>query len=76
MSENSWLTINTRYISNIGYLRCDNGVVDNQIKKGLLLNLPVEKLKIGDWQSYKQESGCLMHFLHHLAVWWPGAQYC
>jgi len=26
------------------------------------------------WQSYKQEHGCLMHFLRVLAVCWPGAQ--
>jgi len=26
------------------------------------------------WQSYKQERGCLVHFLRLLAVWWPGAQ--
>jgi len=26
------------------------------------------------WQSYKQERGCLVHFLSLLAVWWPGAQ--
>ena len=26
------------------------------------------------WQSYKQERGCLGHFLRLLAVCWPGAQ--
>ena len=26
------------------------------------------------WKSYKQERGCLAHFLRLLAVWWPGAQ--
>jgi len=26
------------------------------------------------WQSYKQERGCLVHFLRLLAVWWIGAQ--
>ena len=26
------------------------------------------------WQSYKQELDCLVHFLHLLAVCWPGAQ--
>jgi len=44
------------------YLRCD-GVVNHQIKKGLLLSLWVKKLKsVNIWQSYKQERGCLMHF--------------
>ena len=43
------------------YLRCD-GVVNHQIKKGLLLSLWVKKLKsVNIWQSYKQERGCLMH---------------
>ena len=26
------------------------------------------------WQSYKQERDCLVHFLRHLALCWPGAQ--
>jgi len=26
------------------------------------------------WQSYKQESDCLVHFLRLLVVCWPGAQ--
>jgi len=45
------------------YLRC-GGVVNNQIKKGLLLNLWVKKkLKsVNIWQSYKQERDCLVHF--------------
>jgi len=43
------------------YLRY-GGVVNNQIKKGLLLSLWVKKLKsVNIWQSYKQERGCLMH---------------
>jgi len=44
------------------YLRC-GGVVNNQIKKGLLLSLRVKKiLKSGNiWQSYKQERDCLVH---------------
>jgi len=25
-------------------------------------------------ESYKQERGCLMHFLNLLAVWWPCAE--
>ena len=57
------------------YLR-RGGVVNNQIKKGLLLSLRVKKkLKsVNIWQSYKQERDCLVHFLHLLAVCWPGAQ--
>jgi len=45
------------------YLRC-GGVVNNQIKKGLLLSVRVKKnLKsVNIWQSYKQESGCLTNF--------------
>ena len=26
------------------------------------------------WQSYKQERDCLVHFLRHLALCWPGTQ--
>ena len=26
------------------------------------------------WQSYKQEHGCIVHFLRLLAVCWSGAQ--
>jgi len=53
------------------YLRC-GGVVNNQIKKGLLLSLTVKKIKsVNIWQSYKQESDCLAHFLRLLAVCWP-----
>ena len=50
-----WGTVTT-------YLRC-GGVVNNQIKKGLLLSVRVKKkLKsVNIWQSYKQERGC-MHF--------------
>ena len=46
------------------YLRCD-GVANDQIKKGSLLSLSVEKLKLPNiWQSYKQALGCLVHVLH------------
>ena len=39
------------------YLGC-GGVVNNQIKKGLLLSLTVKKIKsVNIWQSYKQEHG-------------------
>ena len=45
------------------YLRC-GGIVKNQIKKGLLLSLPVKFLKsMNIWQSHKQEGSCLVHFL-------------
>jgi len=57
------------------YLRC-GGVVNNQIKKGLLLSLSGERLlkSVNIWQSYKQECDCLLHFLCLLAVCWPGTQ--
>jgi len=46
------------------YLRY-GGVVNNQIKKGLLLSVSEKSLKsVNIWQSYKQECGCLMHFVH------------
>ena len=33
------------------------------IKKGLLLSVRVKKIKsVNNWQSYKQERGCLVHF--------------
>ena len=45
------------------YLRC-GGVVNKQIKEGLLLSLRVKNFfkSMNIWQSYKQERGCLMHF--------------
>jgi len=47
------------------YLRY-GGVVNNQIKKGLLLSPQVRVKKwlksMNIWQSYKQERGCLVHF--------------
>jgi len=57
------------------YIRCGR-VVNNEIKKGLSLSLPVKKFlkSVNTWQSYKQEDGCLVHFYPPLAVWWPGAQ--
>ena len=44
------------------YLRCDR-VVNNQIKKGLLLSLLVKKNqnRVNIWQSCKQQRSCLMH---------------
>ena len=52
------------------------GVVNNQIKKGLLLSLRVKKVLklVNIWQTYKQERDCLVHFLRLSAVCWPGAQ--
>jgi len=57
------------------YLRSGR-VVNNQIKKHLLLSLQVQKNKIGKYltESYKQESDYLVYFLRLLAVCWPGAQ--
>ena len=44
------------------YLRC-GGVVNKQIKKGLLLSLRVKEnfKSVNIWQSYKQERDCLVH---------------
>jgi len=50
-------------------------IVNNQIKKGLLLSPRItKKLKLVNiWQSYKQERDCLIvHFLRLLAACWPG----
>ena len=57
------------------YLRCA-GVVNNQIKKGLLLSLGLKKIlkSVNIWQSYKQKCDCFMHFLHLLTVCWPSTQ--
>jgi len=46
------------------YLRC-GGVVNNQIKKGLLLSLSAKRFykSVNICQSYQQERGCLAHFL-------------
>ena len=57
------------------YLRCA-GVVNNQIKKGLLLSLRLKKIlkSVNIWQSYKQKCDCFMHFLHLLTVYWPSTQ--
>jgi len=46
------------------YLRCA-GVINNQIRKGLLLSVSEFFFKpVNIWQSYKQERDCVMHFLH------------
>jgi len=46
------------------YLRCD-GLVNNQIKKGLLLQSVSEFFFkwVNIWQIYKQERDCLVHFV-------------
>jgi len=50
------------------------GVINNQIKKGLLVTLWVKKLKSANIsQSRKQKRDWLVHFLRLLAVCWPGA---
>jgi len=52
------------------YLRF-GGVVNNQIKKGLLLSLWVKKNKIGEfWQSYKQERNCLVRTYNFYVRMW------
>ena len=51
------------------------GVVNNQIKKGLLVSLKVKKIKsVNIWQSYQQKPDCFVYFLRLLAVCWLGAQ--
>jgi len=56
------------------YLWC-GGAVYKQINKSLLLSLWIFFSKlVNTWQSYKQESDCLQHFLRLLAVYWPGVQ--
>ena len=55
------------------------GVVNNQIRKGLLLIL-LSKIyiyifkSVNIWQTYKHERDCLVHFIRLLAVCWPGMQ--
>ena len=51
------------------YLRC-GGVINNQIKKGLLLSLSVDFFKsVYIWQNHKQERDCLVTLVHLFA--WP-----
>ena len=45
------------------YLRCGE-VVNNQIKKGLLLSVSKKLKSVHIWRSYKQERGCFIHFAH------------
>ena len=67
--------INNKLRGRVGtYLRCGR-VVNNQIRKRLLLRLPVIFFKsVNIWQSYKQERDCLVYDLSLLAVCWPGVQ--
>jgi len=57
------------------YLRC-GGVVNNRIKKRLLLIVQVKFFfkSVNIYQSYKQERDCFVHFSHLLAVCWPSAR--
>ena len=68
--------INDKLQGNVAtYSRC-GGVVNNQIRKGLLRSLPANFLKsVNIWKSYKQEGDCLEHFLRLLAVCWPGVRF-
>ena len=52
------------------YLRCGR-VVNNEIKKGLLLSLQMKNIlkSVNIWQSYKKERDCLVQILRLLAVW-------
>jgi len=49
------------------YLRC-GGVVNNQIKRGLLMSLRVKFFfkSVNIWQSYKQERDCFVHLANTL----------
>jgi len=61
------------------YLRC-GGVVNKQIKKGLLLSLWLKKIKIGEylnWQNYGHESvapffgpSCRIKYTSHSSQSW------
>ena len=61
----------------VTYLRY-GGIFNNQIKKGLLLSMPVKEVlkSVNMWHSYGQKGrvDCVAHFLQLLAVWWPGAE--
>ena len=57
-------TIKAKLLSSLAtYLRC-GGVVNNQIRKGLLLSLPLKVFNsVNICQRYKQEGDCLVYFL-------------
>jgi len=51
--------------------------VNNQIQKGLLLCLPVKKLKSANiWQSYNQEGGWFVHFARVATTMLKGEEKC
>jgi len=51
------------------------GLLITELINNLLLSLSVNFFKsVIIWQSYKQESRCLVHFLRLSAVWWPDAR--
>jgi len=55
-------------------LRC-GGVINNQIKKGLMLSLWLKFFfYICEYLAKLQAIDCLLHFLRLLAVCWPGEQ--
>jgi len=58
------LAINDKLQGSVAtYLRC-GGIVNKQIRIGLLLSLSVKLFFkcVNIWQSYKQEHDCLVHF--------------
>jgi len=56
--------INDKLQGSVAAYLSSGWVVDNQIKKGLLLSLRVKFFfkSMNIWRSYKQERGCLVHF--------------
>ena len=70
MSENKRLTINYKavysYIFKVAYV----GVVNNQVKKVFIAKSASEKFlkSVNIYQTYKQERGCIEHFLRLLAM--------
>jgi len=68
--------INDKLQGNVAkYLRCGCGkVVNNQIRKGLLLSLWLKIFLNRNYlANYKQERDCFVYFLRPLAVCWPSA---
>jgi len=66
MSENERQSLTNVVINDklqgtvVTYLRC-SGIINNQIKKRLLLSLPVKK-SVNTWPSYGQKVDCVVHF--------------
>jgi len=67
LGETLYISKTSDYDKLQGSVRC-GGVVNNQIKKGLLLSLSVEKIlkSVNIRQSYKQERDCLV--LQYLVI--------